>query len=206
MAETLLSASEIKLVGRLVEDLRLVGRSRPAGGPLGGNNFLLQQVDSGEACFARIYAFAFEEELFFLPKPYIFLVHGPGEPVTAFPSAQRGGAHAAEGSGKSDETDQPGTATVERWGTMLAGEQVAQDVRVWSYDKDDISLRLDVVSGSLSEILLEPAFSTGGTATGADMTSRAHLAMRAHATGPSATGTPDLAARSHMTVRHRFQR
>ena len=36
-------------------------------------------------------------------------------------------------------------------------DRFADDVFVWNYDKEDFSLRIDIVSGPLSEIALEPA-------------------------------------------------
>ena len=36
-------------------------------------------------------------------------------------------------------------------------DRFADDVLVWDYDKEDFSLRIDIVSGPLSEIALEPA-------------------------------------------------
>ena len=52
---------------------------------------------------------------------------------------------------------QQGTATVDIWGVIAKIDRFADDVLVWDYDKEDFSLRIDIVSGPLSELALEPA-------------------------------------------------
>jgi hypothetical protein len=164
--------------------------------PLGANNFLRQQILAEGARLARIYAFAYEGDLYFLPKPYVFLVHGPGLLVIE-PSRY-------QNSPNFQEASQTGV-TVDRWGVIAKIDRFADDVRVWDYDKDDFSLRLDIISGTLTELVLEPAMSGDGSTSRADMTSRAHMAMRAHMAAPGQS-SPDMAARAHLAVRHRFTR
>jgi hypothetical protein len=124
MAETLLAASEIKLYGRVVSGLsvNLDGHTS-----LGDNLFVRKQLEASEAKFARIYAFSFEGQYYVLPKPAIFLVHGPG--VAA--------------------DDVPGVAAKD-WNLL-------GDIQAWSYDKADFSIRLDIETGPLDKILLEDA-------------------------------------------------
>jgi hypothetical protein len=45
--------------------------------------------------------------------------------------------------------------TVERIGSAATSRTFADDVRVWAYDKSDISLRLDAETGTFDQILLE---------------------------------------------------
>lgn len=127
MPETLLSATSIKMYGRKVGDLVL--SPRDPGGGLGDNRFLRKQLAKEAACFARIYAFTYEGNYYELPRPCIFLVHGDGEPVSG------------------DSVDATGVAGHD-W-------SLSTDVRMWEYDKGDFSLRLEVDSGPLEQILLE---------------------------------------------------
>ena len=193
MAESLLSPSEIKLFGRPFAELAL---TPTAPKPLGANNFLFDQITATGATLARIYAFAFEGDLYFLPKPYVFLVHGPGLPVV-------------EPNRNPDDPNNAATkqlsATVDRWGVIAKIDRFADDVFVWDYDKEDFSLRIDIVSGPLSELALEPAMAGDSSTSRADMTSRANMALRANMTG-NAGGSTDMAARANLAVRHRFTR
>ena len=59
-------------------------------------------------------------------------------------------------------------------------DRFADDVLVWDYDKEDFSLRIDIVSGPLSELALEPAMAGDSSTSRADMTSRANMALRAN--------------------------
>ena len=94
---------------------------------LGDNLFVKKQLEAADAQFARIYAFTFEGQYYVLPKPAIFLVHGDG--VAA--------------------DDVPGVAAKD-WNFV-------DDIRAWSYDKADFSIRLDIETGPLDKILLEEA-------------------------------------------------
>jgi hypothetical protein len=191
MPETLLSPSQIKLFGRKFIGLEL--KKEKLTPTLGQNNFLLAQILDERAILARIYAFAYEGVLYFLPKPYVFLVHSDGKRVIE-PGRYDDLAEAKEEG-----------ATIDQWGVVAKIDRFADDVFVWDYDKEDFSLRIDIVSGPLSEIALEPALAGDSTTSRADMTSRAHMAMRAHMSG-NGEGAPDMAARAHLAVRHRFTR
>lgn len=118
---------------------------------LGDNNFLQRQlttygqVDATRPRLARIYGFSFEGHYYDLPKPAIFLVHGPGSdpeawrPSTALPHARVDRA----------------PADADRTGVASTPSSFSEDMRVWSYDKNDHSLRLDTDSGTIEQILLE---------------------------------------------------
>ena len=111
---------------------------------LGDNSFVKKQLAKADARFARIYAFSFEGQYYVLPKPAIFLVHGDG--VAA--------------------DDVPGVAAKD-WNFL-------SDIRAWSYDKADFSVRLDIETGPLDRILLEEALKAGHS--GAQYgSSRVHL-------------------------------
>lgn len=83
---------------------------------------------------ATVFGFEFEGHYYDLPKPAIFLVHG--EPK----SPKNAGA------------------------TVESDPKLMDDINVWSYDKADFSVRLDVSSGPLEEILLEKAVDDSGVA------------------------------------------
>ena len=189
MPESLLSPSGVKLFGRPFAALTLNKADIAGLKPLGSNSFLLQQLRPADATLARIYAFAYEGDLYFLPKPYIFLVHGSGVQVIEPGNPKAGDA----------------TTTVDHWGVVAKIDRFADDVFVWDYDKEDFSLRIDIVSGPLSEIALEPAMAGDSSTSRADMISRANMALRANMAGNSG-GSTDMAARANLAVRHRFTR
>ena len=195
MSESLLSPSQIKLFGREFAELTLNYPSPDNPQPLGNNNFLVQQLTAPGARLARIYAFAYEGDLFFLPKPYVFLVHGKGQRVIEL------GRYDVS---TNEELIKIG-ATVDRWGVVAKIDRFADDVWVWDYDKEDFSLRIDIVSGPLSEIALEPAMAGDSSTSRADMTSRANMALRANKSFGGGSGS-DMAARANLAVRHRFTR
>ncbi len=172
MPETLQSPSCIKLFGRLVTDLNVgpgvnavaaaaaavpaaAAAARAAAAPppvqppyLGANLFLQQQLGvagADAATIARIYGFAYEGHYYDLARPALFLVHGPGQP------AERpvpGGPPTRREARAPDETDRSGVAATPR--------SFSEDMMVWAYDKGDFSIRMDVETGTLQQILLEP--------------------------------------------------
>ena len=172
MPETLLTPTGIKLFGRVESSLTLskpVPGSNPSNpkanptGFIGSNNFLAQQLNDANSTLARIYGFSYEGHYYDLPKPALFVVHGPGTPVDV---------------GARDRTtvDTSGVVAKE-WefsstpGTPGSGPAAAAvgtpDLMMWEYDKGDFSLRLDIESGPFEQILLAaclrggPAYSSG---------------------------------------------
>jgi hypothetical protein len=155
MPERLIGSSSVLLYGRALEDVQIVQAEAgyPAHGgeqseevPRGGaNRFLQDQVTEGQSRLARIYGFTYEGHYYDLAKPALFLVHGPGvlaevfrpESVPPFDRVARA----------------PGY--VDRAGTAAPGSGFAEDLRVWAYDKSDLSMRLETETGSLEQILLE---------------------------------------------------
>ncbi len=153
--ETLLSASSIWLFGRVVEDLEIRQADHdPFIEPRDScNNFLANQLgchDSDPARaprLARIYAFSYEGTYYELEWPALFLVHGPG-------------AAAEAGAGGAGTSAVPGDPS--RTGLSQTDFEFAANLRVWSYDRADLSIRLDVDSGSFEQILLDVIFGGGG--------------------------------------------
>lgn len=139
MSENLARASTILLFGRVVEDIQ-INTARGSGasakraaksaslGQQGASRALADQVAAEGSCLARIYAFSYEGHYYDLSKPALFLVHGAGDPVTL---------------------------TAEYTGLPATCREFAPDIRVWGYDKSDISMRLDPETGTLEQILLD---------------------------------------------------
>jgi hypothetical protein len=171
MTETLLSISNVILYGRQLLELRIdrtVELHPPVSGPeqrvdepmvteppeapprKGDNNFLARQVLDPEARFARIYAFSYEGHYYDLAKPAIFLVHGPGSDPEAFrPDAAPPDARVSRAPADADRT-----------GVASSCRSFSHDMRAWSYDKGDFSIRLDPDTGPLEQILLQAEIRT----------------------------------------------
>lgn len=116
---------------------------------LGQNHLLGSQFEGG--ALARIYGFSYDGTYYDLPRPTIFLVHGDGELVTD-PTPVDNAARAP--------TDP--TAT----GLAAADFQFADKLRVWSYDKADYTIRMDVETGMFEQVLLNAYFSDSPPVSG----------------------------------------
>ncbi len=151
MVESLLSGSAILMYGRVMDDIQLQRGPYAQPAPpesTGELNFLRRQldVDTGAGAnqilsqLARIYAVSYGGEFYTLATPVIFLVHGPG--VDAGAGLPGGGNF--RGPGGADDT-----------GVAAQSYDFTADMKVWTYDKNDISLRLDLSTGMLQDILLD---------------------------------------------------
>lgn len=171
MPETLLSPSTVLLYGRELVDIQFNYQDpRPGQGgnpapgapnapPLreSGNNFLEQQLLHGQgvpaaARLARIYGFSFEGYYYDLARPAIFLVHGPGDDPE--PRMQPAGPPPPP-QFANPERSPTGPHGADFTGTANQDYSFAEDMRVWPYDKDDFSIRLDMVTGPFEQILLD---------------------------------------------------
>lgn len=148
--ETLLGISAIHLFGRPLSDLIL------RGGPIyqglsvpiaGRNNFLRGQLGSDDAVMARIFAFSFEGTFVELGRPVIFVVHGPGADPDDPPPRNVAGDIEYDRLSRS-----PGSSARTGLGSQIGA--LAKDMRVWIYDKSDVSMRLDAETGTFEQILL----------------------------------------------------
>jgi hypothetical protein len=112
----------------------------PRGGTMGQ---VEQQLSSARGPrFARIYGFSYEGTYYDLPRPVLFLVHGEG-------------AEASEmrmGTGRRSASRAPADPSLT--GLVAADFEFADDVRVWSYDKADYTIRMDVDTGMFEQVLL----------------------------------------------------
>ncbi len=110
---------------------------------LGSNRQLADQF-GGDAGFAKIYGFSYEGRYYDLARPTLFMVHGEGEDVaddSLLGAAKDRPARAPRGS----------SAT----GVSSADFQFGDAVRVWSYDKADYTVRMDVETGMFEQVILE---------------------------------------------------
>ncbi|MCP4764955.1 MAG: hypothetical protein GY875_01650 [Gammaproteobacteria bacterium] len=133
----LLEHSRILIYGRVVAGITL--DAAPAGKKKSDQSDA--SIDSkilnsagADKKLATVFGFEFEGHYYDLPKPAILLVHG--EPS----SPQDAGA------------------------VVGSDPKLADDIKVWSYDKADFSVRLDTSSGPLEDILLEQALDDSGVA------------------------------------------
>lgn len=151
--ETLLSSTNVWLFGRKIADLKIdtaVSHDPFITGDQSNNNFLSNQLNAtaGGAApvFARIYGFAYAGIYCELETPALYLVHGDGEEAAT--AAKSGGA-----GGNSRFARAPNDPS--RTGIAAADFQFADGLQVWAFDKGDFSIRLDVSSGPLDQILLD---------------------------------------------------
>jgi hypothetical protein len=163
MPETLLSPSNILLFGRVVTDLQItaVDHSPFIVARTGGNRDLETQLTKTnppaptiqEPIIARIYSFSYEGAFYDLPRPALFLVHGNGFLVTnTSPKGVEGNAPR--------RSNAPGEPSLT--GVGAADFQFADEIRAWSYDKADHTIRMDVETGEFEDVLLNMFFGGGG--------------------------------------------
>jgi hypothetical protein len=166
MAETLLSPSNILLYGRVVEDLRIFASTAKDPGGIdhtpfiisraGGDRDLERRLTLDNPTIARIYSFSYEGAYYDLPRPALFLVHGPGVLVTSV--SPKSGA----GVGTPTRAIAPGEPSLS--GVAAADFQFADGIMAWSYDKADHTIRMDVEAGEFEDVLLNMFFGGGGPA------------------------------------------
>lgn len=167
--ETLLSSSQVRLFGRIFHGLKL----DPAGlaelsqnSALPNRNPLTDKLNPDfDPRLARIYGFTYEGSYFKLDAPYVFLVHGEGKAI-----------------------DEP--ASMADVGVEIKDATFLKGVRMWSYDKVDFSIRIQVCSGWLEEILLDAAMGSATNMTAGELAPRVDL-----------TGRVDMQSRVDLTSR-----
>ena len=173
MAETLLSPSNILLFGRVVEDLKIddFSKKNPKHTPfvvdrVGGNKELEKQLTENTPTIARIYSFSYEGAYCELPRPALFLVHGPGELVTSAPLPRPRAPIPPSPDvpvvPNPQQARAPGESSLT--GVAAADFQFADGLMVWSYDKADHTIRMDVETGEFEDVLLNMYFGGGGPA------------------------------------------
>jgi hypothetical protein len=123
---------------------------------LGSNSFLSKQLK--DMLIARIYGFSYEGTYYDLPRPVLFGVHGEGDPAVLMSNI--------EGAARTNAqlTRAPQEPSIS--GVAAADFGFADDIRVWSYDKADYTIRMDVETGMFEQVLLDAYFADGGHVSG----------------------------------------
>ncbi|MFC1681110.1 hypothetical protein ACFL1S_04875 [Pseudomonadota bacterium] len=123
--------SRVLIYGRVLKGISITVDDLSDG--LGFNKLLRNQFGPEDASgdskprLAAIYGFEFEGHYYDLASPTVLLVHGSG-------------------------------TTPKKAGAIVESDpKLADDVKVWPYDKADFSMRIDIDSGPLESILLEQA-------------------------------------------------
>jgi hypothetical protein len=153
---TLLAPSMVRLLGRVLSGLTgsAISGSQgastaqvPPAGSLAtetlatkptkyqGKSLLVQAFGSGDLKIAHVFGFTHEGRYTPLQVPALFVVQGEGEMV------QEGG--------KQIDPGRIGLAHLD--GTL----SFASDLRFWAYDSGDETMRLDVATGSLQQLLID---------------------------------------------------
>lgn len=154
--DTILGESSVRLFGRLMWDIVLrkykdrktaYKKSYP-GSPvpprLSNNDFLLEQLTDKKARLARISSFSYQNEIFDLAKPAIFLVHGAGTVVEFEKDTSETG-----------QTLRKSPPYIERSGVVGQSGSFAPEILMWVYDRADFTIRLDSETGTFSQLLLD---------------------------------------------------
>ncbi len=124
-------------------------------------SFLGSRLKADNAKFARIYGFSFEGQYVDIVPPAIFLVHDDGTPAE-------------------NSADVSGLA--------FQDETFASGIMMWSYDKDDFTMRLDSSSGTFEDVLLSSELGGGDMGSFAGANARGANARGANARGANARG------------------
>lgn len=110
-----------------------------------------QLLSDRDPRLARIYGFSFEGCYSEIPRPMLFLVHGKGVRAS---EARLGGP------GNPRRARAPVDPSLSGIGS--ADFQFSDDIMVWSYDKSDYTIRMDMETGMFEDILLAPMLSGDG--------------------------------------------
>ena len=132
--------------------------------------------ETNYARFARIYGFSYEGQYYDLPRPVLFLVYGQGTKV---------------------EDQIHDGFTIDQVGLAAKDWRFANDIRMWEVDDKAMSMCIDIESGTIKQILLEPMFELDE-----DMAFRGAASSRGAAvTRGAAVGRGAAASRGAAAVR-----
>lgn len=175
LPETLVGDSTIYLFGRVMDDIRLVvpedvyrigEEYKPGEGEprrlrrRSPNHLVVDQLRSPGALIARIYAFSFQNEFFEMVRPALFVVNGEGEtPLRSDDDLQDDDMVERRGD---ERTQRDYSFPLGLTGLASMGGNLATEIRVWAVDRDDFSVRLDIMTGSFDRILIEHEFAEEG--------------------------------------------
>ena len=196
--DSILSPSQIKMFGVLFGGLTLNPPSSAEVDPNRGDgdggtrrrkaapdptfDLLTNQLLRDDVNLARIYSFTYEGEYVALPRPTVYLVHGKGRPVDVETSHE-----------------------LKRSGVIARDWAFEEDALYWEYDRVNYSLRCDIVTGTLDDILVAACANAnaGMSSRGTDMVSRG-TDMVSRGTDMVSRGT-DMVSRSDFAARHRIR-
>lgn len=155
--DSLAGDTSVRLFGRPMWDIMLrdvdddrndiYGRERPSGvlpPRLSANDFLVNQLKRSDACLARVMAFSYQNQMFDLARPAIFLVHGEGTQVEFVSEAASDGLFLRR---------MP--TFTERSGVVGQRGSFAPEIRMWLYDQADFTVRLDTDAGTFEKLLID---------------------------------------------------
>jgi len=202
MPESILSPSQIKLFGRLFDGLTLnppsevdadpnlhtdgsqaspnaveQNKERERAVPDARFDLLTNQLVRNDAKLARIYGFTYGGEYIPLPEPAVFLVHGVGRAI-----------------------DKELSGLLDRSGVAARDWSFESDISYWEYDRVNYSLRCDIVTGTLEDLLGELCGASDENEGAADVGARAFVSSRAFLSARSKLNT-----RSDLNARHRVR-
>ena len=166
LQETLFASSTIRLFGR-----QFVGLSIGELGLIPNSNAPLLAAlrsDRDDITLARIYGYSYQGNYYKLLEPAIFLVYGPGLPVT------------------------PAQYPIDLGivGVEFKDEVFASNVSMWAADQLDMAVRIDITVGWLQNILLDGDAAPAKNVTASDISARADAVGRADAIGRADAMTP----------------
>ncbi|HIP77302.1 MAG TPA: hypothetical protein EYH07_02410 [Kiloniellaceae bacterium] len=178
--ETLLASSQVRLFGREFRGLKLddegLGAFNDPKRPQNRNPLTDKLDPELDPRLARIYGFSYEGSYYKLDAPYVFLVHSKGEEVK--------------------EPD----LHIGQIGVEMKDERFLDGVRMWSYDKVDFSVRIQITSGWLEEILLDAAVGGSSNMTAGKTTAPSEMSARV-----DMSSRVDMSARDDLAMRSRFK-
>ena len=138
MAESLYDVTKIKVLGRVMPEIVLHHPEQPEGTPAPSPSLLLEAAKKNNAKFARVYGYVYEGVFTEITRPMLLLVHGSGQTIDDTPSL------------------------IDNQGLALRDWDFSGDLRIWTYDRADFSLCLNIDSGPIGALLGGAAGSAGG--------------------------------------------
>ena len=154
-----------------------IERTLRRGVDIGVNGDVTHRGGEQQQFFARIYSFTYEAHYYRLPRPLLFLVNSPGEPMGGGrperepnePDAEPAQRLSTASAGSAEPPPAPSDQERERYrherlrarfSTKYTGVEArdwdfSNDIRVWAVDRKDLTVCLDVEIGNYQEILLD---------------------------------------------------
>ena len=161
--ETLYAGGLVRLFGREFTGL-VLGANPPLATKASGIPLRDQLDKATDPRLARVYGFSYQGNYYKLSDPTILLVHGEGAEVPAGNEA----------------------VCLDVLGVEFKSETFAAHVRMWEQDEVDFSVRIDITTGWLQDILVTPEISDAGNVTGGDaaeMSGRGQMVGRGQLVG-----------------------